>query len=159
MPYNYGDALTAMAAMADGRPRRRAQLQPMPGDLENMPGSIHSPQLPITSLGRARNPGLRRQGLIPMVPPFTNPTGPGFTDPTGIGGFMGAAPRVRRRGQLPMNSLLGLQPGLMPSTGGVGGMGGANLGLPTAAPSLTPNTIAMPNIGNLLGGGGFGFGG
>jgi hypothetical protein len=157
MPYNYGDALTAMAAMADGRPRRRAQLQPMPTDLVDLPGSIQDPQLPIVSRSRARNPGLRRQGLIPMVPPFTNPTGPGFNDPTGIGGFMGAAPRVRRRGQLPMNSLLGLQPGLMPSMGYAGPtpMGG----LPMAAPSLTPNTIAMPNIGNLLGGGGFGFGG
>jgi hypothetical protein len=124
MPYN-SDAATALAGMAlgGGRPRRRARLQPMPSDLVGLPGTIDDPRLPIVSRRRAGSPGRRQQGLIPMVPPFTDPTAVGPLAPSPIGG----RPRRRRFDQVPMGAV-------------------ANPQLPTLAPTL-PSAGPTPTLG------------
>lgn len=154
MPYD--DRMTAMSAILGGAPRRRPRMGPIPGDLVDLPGSIPDPRLPL----RGRRPGRRQQGLIPMVPPFTSPTGPGFTDPTAVG----PGRRGPRRRQAPYPIDLTPQPTV------------PQLPMPTMPqptmpqfPVITPQFptnpgttgIGMSPMGaiDLFGRGGFGYGG
>ena len=146
MPYGmpYGnDMMTAMSGIASGRPRRR--LGPMPGDLENMPGSVRDPVF----RGRARNPGRRRQGTIPMIPPFTDPVGGGGMFLPGMGGRR----RQSRFRDFPVHGLLQPQ---VPQPIGMAPQ------LPTMSPGMmSPGAGNLPGMGamDLFGSGGFGFGG